>query len=178
MKITAIRHTSVEVLPGICYGQSDVATKSSFNEESETVARNINGILFDVVYSSSLSRCRKLAERLFPGKPVFFDERLKELNFGDWELKSWNEIYATNEGQAWMDNYQALPTLNGESYPEMEGRVRDFVQTLKQGNSENIAIVTHAGVIRILKSIITGIPVSKLFESFKPGYGSITEFEL
>ena len=61
MKLYLIRHTSVDVPQGTCYGQSNVPLKSSFEDEAEIVKKNLDGIAFDAVYSSPLSRCRKLA---------------------------------------------------------------------------------------------------------------------
>lgn len=178
MKIFAIRHTKVAVEPSICYGQSDVAVADSFQYEKQQVARQVDALKFDRVYSSPLSRCKLLAESVFEKCPITFDPRLKELAFGDWELKTWDEIYSEPQGKVWMDNYQILPTLNGESYPEMEKRIADFLSELDYCKAENIAIVTHAGVIRILKSLIEKQSIDELFKTFKCDYGSVTEFEI
>ncbi|MDX8341076.1 alpha-ribazole phosphatase [Draconibacterium sp. IB214405] len=178
MKFYAIRHTSVDVKPGICYGQTDVDVAVTYEEEQKRLAKELEPINFEKIWSSPLLRCRKLAESLFPNEEIHFDSRLKELNFGDWEMSSWDEIYACQEGKIWMDNYQVLPTKNGESYPEMVERVSDFVREIEQLKVENIAVVAHAGVIRILKSVIEKIPISELFENFKPAYASVTVFEI
>ncbi|KJF42709.1 alpha-ribazole phosphatase [Draconibacterium sediminis] len=178
MKIYAIRHTSVNVKPGICYGQTDVDVAETFHEEQKRLLQDIEQVSFDAVWSSPLLRCRKLAENLFPNEEIQFDTRLKELNFGDWEMLPWDDIYAQPEGKTWMDNYQTLPTKNGESYPEMVARVSACVNEIKKLNAGNIAVVAHAGVIRILKSVIENLPISQLFENFKPAYASVTVFEL
>ena len=177
MKLYAIRHTSVAVKPGICYGQSDVKLAESFPEEKENVRQRIESIDFDVVYSSPLTRCKRLAENLFVGKQIIYDDRLKEMNFGDWELWSWDTIFKDSEGKGWMDNYQTYPTKNGESYPEMIQRVSAFLESLNLGETEIVAIIAHAGVIRILKHLIEDVSIAELFENFKPAYGSVTEFE-
>lgn len=178
MKIYAIRHSNVNVKPGICYGQADVDVAETFYEEQKRLLQEIDQVSFNAVWSSPLLRCRKLAESLFPNKEIQFDSRLKELNFGDWEMMSWDGIYAQPEGKTWMDNYQTLPTKNGESYPEMVARVSAIINEIKKLNAENIAIVAHAGVIRILKSVIENVPISQLFENFKPAYASVTILEL
>jgi alpha-ribazole phosphatase len=178
MKLFLIRHTSVAIDPGICYGQSDANVALTFEEELKAVATAIRGKNIGIVFSSPLTRCRKLAESLFPSKKIVYDERLKELNFGDWEMQSWEDIYRLPEGKKWMDNYQKLPTLNGESYPEMVVRVKSFYEEVKLLHHKNVAIVNHAGVIRILKSIIENVPIAELFETFKPAYGSVAEFDI
>ena len=178
MKIYAIRHTSVDVKPGICYGQTDVDVAASFDEEQKSVSKELELLSFDAIWSSPLLRCRKLSESLFPNEKIHFDLRLKELNFGDWEMLPWDEIYAQPDGKIWMDNYQILATKNGESYPEMVERVSAFVQEIEKLNAENIAVVAHAGVIRILKSVIEKVAISELFENFKPAYASVTVFKI
>ena len=178
MNIYAIRHTSVDVKPGICYGQSDVDVTASFFDEQKKTAQEISDVKFDEIWSSPLKRCKKLAKSLFPESKINYDHRLKELNFGDWEMLTWDEIYASPEGKIWMDNYQTLPTKNGESYAEMVERVSSFIREIEKLNVENIAVVAHAGVIRIFKSVIENVAITELFENFKPAYASVTILEL
>jgi len=178
MKLYTIRHTKVNVEPGICYGQSDVDVAASFQAEKAEVIKSIAGNTFDKIWSSPLQRCRKLAESVFSGEQIYFDNRLLELNFGDWELKNWDEIYRTGEGKSWMNNYQHLPTLNGESYPEMKQRVESFLIGLRRMEYKQVAVVTHAGVIRLLKHFLEGVEIDKAFAEFNPPYGSVSIFEL
>lgn len=178
MNIYAIRHTKPDIESGICYGQSDLQVANSFTLEQKVVSEKLEGIWFDWVYCSPLQRCRILAESMFEDEVIVFDDRLKELNFGDWELKSWEDIYSGKYGKVWFDNYQEMKTPNGESYPEMRKRIESFLSKIKENDYKNIAIFTHVGVIRIMKSIIEKQPVEMLFESFKPAYGSVTKLEI
>ena len=178
MKLYAIRHTKVDVEPGICYGQSDVDLAASFQTEKAEVIKSIAGNTFDKVWSSPLQRCKKLADEIFPDDQIIQDKRLMELDFGDWELRSWDEIYSTEEGKRWMDNYQHLPTLNGESYPEMKQRVESFLIDLRRMEYKQVAVVTHAGVIRLLKHFVEGVEIDKVFAEFNPAYGSVSIFEI
>jgi len=178
MKLFVIRHTKVAIEQGICYGQTDVPVAESFHDEKAIIANQLKGIHFNKVYSSPLSRCKILAESLFENEAVIFDDRLKELNFGDWELKTWDEIYNSPKGKIWMDNYQIRPTLNGESYPEMVKRISEFYAEMISREADNVAIFTHAGPIRILKSIIENESIEELFKTFKPEYGSVISFKI
>lgn len=179
MKIYTIRHTQVAVDSGVCYGQSDVHVAGSFDAEKDKTLSELRKILpVDKVFSSPLKRCKMLAETLFSGTEINFDNRLMELHFGDWEMKTWDEIYLTSEGKKWMNNYRLLPTLNGESYSEMKKRTEIFLDDLKKDEYAKVAVVTHAGVIRIMKSLIEKQPLETLFETYRPAFGSITEFEI
>ena len=59
MEVILIRHTSVDVPPGMCYGQTDVPLKPTFEAEAAVTAENLKAYLpFDHVYTSPLTRCR------------------------------------------------------------------------------------------------------------------------
>lgn len=58
MEVILIRHTSVDVPPGMCYGQTDVPLKPTFETEAAVTAENLKAYLpFDHVYTSPLTRC-------------------------------------------------------------------------------------------------------------------------
>ena len=57
MEIVLIRHTSVDVPPGVCYGQTDVPLKPSFEQEAAVSKENLKVYLpFDPVYTRPLTR--------------------------------------------------------------------------------------------------------------------------
>ena len=114
MKITLIRHTRVAVETGICYGWSDVGVAPSFETEASRVKENISNEQFDIVYSSPLSRCRKLAAFCGFHEPIL-DDRLKELNFGEWEMKKWDDL-TDPRLELWYKDWIHLPAGGGESY--------------------------------------------------------------
>ena len=81
MEIILIRHTSVDVPRGVCYGQTDVPLRDRFKEEATITAQQLQDDVFDAVFTSPLSRCTRLAEHC--GYPdAIRDARLKELDFG------------------------------------------------------------------------------------------------
>ena len=91
-----IRHTHVGVPKGTCYGWSDVPLADTFESEAMQTSKNLkeilsDGITPDVIYSSPLSRAMKLAAFCGYDNPVQ-DERLKEMNMGDWEMQKYDEI--------------------------------------------------------------------------------------
>lgn len=113
MKITLIRHTRVAVETGICYGWSDVGVAPSFETEASRVKENISNEQFDIVYSSPLSRCRKLAAFCGFHEPIL-DDRLKELNFGEWEMKKWDDL-TDPRLELWYKDWIHLPAEEGKA---------------------------------------------------------------
>ena len=68
MVIYLMRHTAVDVPQGVCYGQTDVPLKPTFETEATQTAANLQGLSFDKVYTSPLTRCVRLANLLrLPG---------------------------------------------------------------------------------------------------------------
>ena len=84
MNLIVVRHTSVSVPPGTCYGQTDIPLSVNFTIEFERIREKLQEYNYCAVYSSPLTRCSLLAEHLSNGLPVILDERLSELNFGKW----------------------------------------------------------------------------------------------
>ena len=91
MEIYLVRHTSVDIPAGYAYGQTDVPLRPSFEDEAEAVKKNLSGHTFDKVWSSPLTRCTRLAA--YCGYPdAEKEDRIKEISFGEWEMKSWDEL--------------------------------------------------------------------------------------
>lgn len=173
MKIYLLRHTRVNIPQGICYGQTDVGVADTFAEEAAAAKKRLQGISFAKIYSSPLSRCARLANEFADAREIVFDERLLELNFGDWEGKSWNHIYENEAGgKAWFSDYENTPCPNGESYSDMLARVHRFIADLPQTNG-NVLIVTHAGVVRAFRVLLHGWSVKKAFDK-AVAYGQVT----
>lgn len=171
MKISLVRHTSVDVPQGMCYGRTDVPlNKKSFEEEATAVDANLRKKEFDVTFSSPLSRCRSLAAFCGYEEPLF-DNRLKELHFGDWETQRWDEI----DMSIWENDWVNPPPPNGESFMQMYERVASFFDDLKKESYRSVVIFTHGGVISCARVYFEQADINKTFE-LMPKYGEIVEF--
>lgn len=175
MIITAIRHTSVDVPSGICYGISDVPVAATFQEEAGQIREQLNNRPFDRIYSSPLKRCSQLASRLFPEKIIFPDDRLKELDFGDWEMQSWESVFSSSEGKTWFQDYTLEKCPGGESFADLGSRLKLFLDELNGFENEQIAIMTHAGVIRALMCLLQQKTAEQAFNT-PLKYGEIVHF--
>ncbi len=175
MKLFLIRHTSLQVPAGICYGQSDIDVGSSFMQEALNTQHKLTSTAFAAIYTSPLQRCLKLANALNIGEPVV-DNRLMELYFGDWEMSAWDDI-PRDIFDAWAHNYASLAPPNGETFSQLQQRGVDFLeQILATYPTGNIAIVTHGGMIRALLAHVLNMPLKGLFR-FSIDYGSVTQLE-
>lgn len=120
------------------------------------------------VYTSNLSRAVKSAEiiaRPYKLKPMQVKE-LRERSFGIWEGMSFTEIKERypEEFSAWAGNPLKYSPVEGESTVEVEKRVMKAVnRILKKHKGDEIAIVSHGGVNRIILCNILGIPLENIF---------------
>ena len=175
MKVTLIRHTSVAVEPGIVYGFTDVDTAPTFPEEAERVARSIGGEVFDAVYHSPLSRCRKLAAACGFADSVP-DTRLKEMNFGHWEMQRWEAI-KDPVLEKWYKDWVNIPAGGGESFRDQLHRVSQFLDELKSRAFRNVCLFVHSGVVRCALIYAGRLTVENAFSVDIP-FGSRTDIEL
>jgi alpha-ribazole phosphatase len=108
--------------------------------------------------------------------PAFVrDNRLQELDFGEWEGKTWDTV-DQQALQAWMDDYVNICTPGGESMTQMYTRVKAFWDELGSSGHRKVAIVTHAGVMRLMLSIVRQIALKDVFD-IKIAYGEVVRVE-
>lgn len=173
MEIYLIRHTTPDISKEICYGQSDIALAKSFHEEVQMILPQLPNKV-DEVYTSPLSRCLRLTE-MIPHKTLKEVPQLQEMNFGEWELKRWNDI-PEDELNPWMENFVNERVPNGESMQMLADRVVGWYSDL-QFDVEKVAIVTHAGPLRILLSHINRTPLEEAFQLYNVKYGEVITIE-
>lgn len=171
MEIYLIRHTTPLIKKGTCYGQADLDVTESFDDEAACVREHIPAYISEV-YSSPLKRCRQLAEFLFPTHSIQFEDRLKEIHCGDWEMKLWDEINSEHL-EAWKADFVNVSTPGGESYQDLYDRVAGWFDALPP--KKTVAIVAHGGVIRSLLSHVHSVALKDSFEQFKLRYGCVVK---
>ncbi|WP_370407721.1 alpha-ribazole phosphatase [Tenacibaculum dicentrarchi] len=175
MEIILVRHTTPNIEKGICYGQADIGVIDTFLEEVQPILKEVPvNDTETAYYSSPLKRCKLLAKQL--SDTIIFDDRLKELDFGDWELKKWDDINKP-ELDIWMNDFVNITVTNGESYIDLHNRTVEFLNELKSLKKQRVVIVTHAGVIRSLWAYVNNISLENSFD-LKLKYGDIIKFTL
>jgi alpha-ribazole phosphatase len=175
MEIYLIRHTTPKIEKGICYGQTDLDITETFSAEVANILPYLPNDI-QIVYSSPLQRCRKLAEALFPQQQIQLHNDLMELNCGDWEMLPWNDI-PKEEIQPWMDDFINITVPNGESYTTLHRRVVNRFQWINQ-QAKPAAIVAHGGVLRSILAHITNTPLKESFDVFTCHYGCVVKIVL
>ncbi|MFT3850190.1 MAG: alpha-ribazole phosphatase family protein [Propionivibrio sp.] len=176
MRLTLVRHTSVDVPKGVCYGKSDVSLAPTFPSELELIRSRIGGEDFDAIFSSPLGRCRRLAEAMCGGRPIMVDHRLSELDFGDWEMADWDTVYASPVGKRWFADFNTR-CPNGESFADQLARTRWFLASIRAVKAGNVLVLTHAGILRAMLCLLHGLTPEQAFDT-PLAYGHVLSFDL
>ncbi|MFN3884553.1 MAG: histidine phosphatase family protein [Rhodocyclaceae bacterium] len=133
--------------PGICYGATDLPLAADPAPHAEAL-----GPLLPAgapVYSSPLQRCLGLAELLHPAPIV--DHRLREIDFGDWEMRPWDDL-DRSQLDAWASDPWGFTPPGGEAVAALRKRVAAFLA----GAPEQAVLVTHGGVIKVCAALLAG----------------------
>ncbi|OIR08209.1 alpha-ribazole phosphatase [mine drainage metagenome] len=162
MAVILVRHTSVNIAPGICYGVSEVPLADTFQTEAERVHRALP-LGPRLVVSSPSKRCLSLARVLAGDGPVATDPRLHELNFGAWEGRHWDDLPRADV-DAWSADFVNRAPPGGESFTQLAARAEACLADLLQRHSgETLVLVTHGGVIRALLAPRSGLALRDAF---------------
>lgn len=178
MELILIRHTAVAVDSGICYGQTDVPLRTTFEEEAADVLSRLLDIVHEpdiAVFCSPLSRCRKLARFCGFEEPVF-EDRIMEMNFGSWEMQPFEAI-SDPQIKRWFDNWVEETPTGGESFRTMINRVRGFLDELQQLKHRQVILFTHGGVIACAR-ICAGLCTPENAFGNPAQYGEIVRIHL
>ena len=146
MSVTLVRHTRPDVDSGICYGQTDLDVAASFPDDMRRVLTRMDP--FDVLVTSPLRRCRRLAEAIganFDVEPRI-DGRIQEMDFGAWEGRAWSDIPAA-ELDEWAADFLHARPHGGESVAMLRARALEALHDFRRSGKKHV-VVTHAGVIR------------------------------
>lgn len=102
-----------------------------------------------LVISSDLHRARATADAIQGGRERLpHDPDLREIHFGDWELKRFNEIEDEAQIRRFWENPGDVRPPNGESWHEVAARVdRAADRLLAAHPGRDIIAVAHFGAI-------------------------------
>ncbi|MCD7935300.1 MAG: alpha-ribazole phosphatase [Tannerellaceae bacterium] len=173
MEFYFIRHTAVDVPPGYMYGQTDVGLKETFEEEAEKVKEMLSSLTPDAVYTSPLSRCTRLC-RYCGYTAAIPDDRLKELNFGEWEMRSFQELSGDSRCEQWFADWLHFRLPGGESFTDQYNRVCAFMEQIRNSRAGQVIVFAHGGVITCARVYAQEYAMEAAF-SHIPAYGEVVK---
>lgn len=139
VKITYFIHrTTTDNEQGLASGRSSGILSELGVKQAKELKSSLAETKFDIVFCSDLQRAIDSANIAFGEQyEIIQDQRLRECNYGDYNRKP-------KEFKSDMKANIDIPFPNGESYKDVEKRMRSFLNFIK-GNYEgkHIAIIAH-----------------------------------
>jgi broad specificity phosphatase PhoE len=176
-RVILVRHTAIDTAyTGICYGRTDVALSPAGLAAIGPLAIELARAHPTALFHSDMTRTRALATRLAHecAQPLTADERLRELDFGKWEQRSWDDIHTRDQvdiARLIHEPHSFAPPA-GETVMDLRNRVLAWYRSLPPLGT--IIAVTHGGPISVLRGTLSNAPVVQ-WPTLVPPYGSVTE---
>jgi alpha-ribazole phosphatase len=170
-RVLFIRHAETEMSGRFC-GHSDPEINAQGRAQAAGLAQSLSQEPIDRVYSSDLRRATSTAHAIAAAReiPHVLRPALREIHFGQWEGLSWQEIEALDRdySREWVAHYPGLPAPAGESFHAFEARVLAEVEHLLECTRGPIAVVTHAGVLRVVLQHLCGCSDAEAWQQTQP----------
>ncbi|GJG86159.1 phosphoglycerate mutase [Gemmatimonadetes bacterium T265] len=168
-----VRHGAAAGAEGRCVGHADLPLAPGAREALARLAEGWPHPRPPRLVASDLARAREsaavLAAEWGAAAPVPADARLREMNFGRWDGRTWADL-EREDGPAlgaWMADWQNARAPGGEGFDDVIARaaewLRDTVAAAQADGVREVAAVAHAGSIRALLVHAFGLPKEVAF---------------
>jgi broad specificity phosphatase PhoE len=180
-EILFIRHAETDLAGTFC-GHSDPDLNARGHTQVSALIERLRGEDIGALYTSDLRRAQTTARAISKSFAIDCIVRpaLREINFGRWEGRTWNDIerYEQDYAHRWLAEYPNLPAPGGEDVVEFEKRVLNEMEFLStRVMARNIVVVTHAGILRTVLCALSGCSTEEAWKQTKP-YCSIVRYSV
>jgi broad specificity phosphatase PhoE len=146
--------------------RSDPALSTLGKVQARCAARWLAERGLDAVYASPLTRARQTAEEIAGplGLKVELVDELTEVDVGQWEELSWEEIERRNPEAYRLFSTDASihPYFGGENLNTVQARAIPTITRLMAANvGRRVAAVTHNGVLRSYMAHLLNLPLPR-----------------
>ncbi|RXZ77868.1 histidine phosphatase family protein [Paenibacillaceae bacterium] len=145
-------------------GRTDLPLAASELHLLDPARKRLAGMAFEAVYCSDLCRTYQTLEAVRPdlAEQAVRDTRLRELDFGNWEGCTYEQLKHQALYCAWLDEPEHHRPPEGESIAQLRERIRSFLEEalpdLDQRGTQltprRMLIVSHGGAIRMMLSLL------------------------
>lgn len=163
-----VRHGAIVSVNGKSFiGQTDLPLSEEGIAQACALRDWLEPVAFSRVLSSDLARTRHTAAILaadFSGRRVEAIPALREIDLGDWEGLSFDEVRSRfpEEYAARGRDLENWRPPRGESFADCRARVNVALAAILANSQGNVLLVGHAGVNRLILCSALGIPLQNL----------------
>lgn len=151
LKLYLIRHGKTEANEKRLYcGVTDISLTKEGKEELIKLKKPYRDI--DGYYTTGLKRTNETMSILFDTCNYLVEEGFREYNFGDFEMKCYEELKNSKDYINWIEDTEGNYIIkNGESKKQYRERTKltfkSFINKLIKENKKNVILVCHGGTI-------------------------------
>ena len=178
MKLTLIRHGSTEGnIRGLYYGATDLPITAESAEELKNRALAGGYPKAERYFTSGMKRTEQSFAALYGGIPHEILPDLREINLGEFEMRSYEELRDDPKFAEWCtgDNEKNV-CPGGESGEQVTDRALAALLPMIQAGKD-VVIITHGGVIGGVLARLFPSPNGRFQYGAEPGEGYTVEFE-
>lgn len=171
-RLYLIRHGKTEATRDHLYcGATDISLSGEGEEALKGLSYNIDNVRF---ITSGMKRTNETLQILFGNVHYTENPAFREINFGKFEMHSYEELKYDPEYQAWITgDFESNPIPEGESGIQVKGRVMAALPELLK---EDTVLISHGGVIAyIMEALFPDEEKNRYQWQPKPGYGYVIE---
>jgi alpha-ribazole phosphatase len=174
MILHLIRHGKTSAnLKRIYCGHTDISLSDDGKQGLLEIKAEICYPEADIYIVSGLKRTIETLESLYGEKEYFTFDELVEMDFGEFEMKSYEELKDNADYIRWISDIKNEVCKGGEGEKQFRERInRGLVKILKHGrtlNAHSIVVITHGGVISTIMDQF--FPNIKNFYEWQPDFG-------
>lgn len=160
-------------------GRADVELNSTGIKQAELLARYLEGVPIEAVYSSPLRRALKTAEVIAAphNLVVITAPELIDFDYGQWQGMSHDAVKQKYKRlyQKWLKNPHLVTMPGGESLAEVRKRAMRLIRQLMARHYESVVLVSHRVVLKVMILALLGLDNSH-FWNIKLDNCAITTF--
>lgn len=178
-RLYLVRHGEVEEsYHRIFGGRIDMELSPHGQMQAVAVADYFEPIELDAVYCSPMKRAQRTLQPLLDSKGITAATvpDFREMDFGDWTGHHWEAIQAKFGVSAftWLEQIEQGRVPNAETGAALRARIQPEVERIVAAHAgEVVMIVCHGGVIRVMLSLLLGLPLPAM-AALEVDYGSVT----
>ena len=174
MKVSLIRHGKTDAnIKRLYCGQTDIGLCKEGREELLKHKEKISYPNGDLYIISGLKRTLETLEVLYGNQCYVSMSLWTEINFGTFEMKSYEELKERLDYQIWIQNIDTTPCPMGESKTLFKERIikglKQLEELLENGQDKSAVVITHGGVISEIMNHY--FPNQKNFYEWQPDFG-------
>ncbi len=134
------------------YGKADVSINETGKEQASKIHQLLKGRAISRIYTSQLKRTQETAAIIFPDQIPTAYKALNERDFGLWEGRTANEIQVAFPlvWEEWLESPFDVTPSKAEPFQKFKDRVQSIVEEIRETEDDEIAIVGHLGVLRLI----------------------------